>query len=332
VSTAQATEEAERAHTSRAMAKKEDELAALDALEKEGTWTVGGRDVRVTNLDKVLFPAGEGEGPVTKRDLFRYVVSVAPALVPFLDGRGLTVQRYPNGIEQKGFWQKDLPKHAPEWVKRWTYHHREEGPKDYPVVDSAATLAWLAQEAAVELHPWTSRTDAPDRPTYALIDIDPGPDTTWEELLTLARLYRAALEHLGVRGHPKVTGKRGIQVWIGIRRGPTFDDTRDWVEGLSRAVGSTVPDLVSWEWVKRARKGKARLDFTQNAINKTLVAPYSPRPAPGAPVSMPIRWDELDDPDLRPDRWTIRTALDRVPEVADDFGAVLTDDQVLPPI
>jgi bifunctional non-homologous end joining protein LigD len=332
VSTARATEAAEHANASRGTARKDDELAALDALGKEGTWTVDGRDIRVTNLDKVLFPGREGEDPVTKRDLLRYVVSVAPALVPFLEGRGLTVQRFPNGIEQKGFWQKDLPKHAPDWVTRWTYHHREEGPKDYPVVDSSATLAWLAQEAAVELHPWTSRTDAPDRPTYALIDIDPGPDTTWDELLILARLYRAALEHLGVRGHPKVTGKRGIQVWIGIRRGPTFDDTRDWVEGLSRAVGSTVPDLVSWEWVKRARKGKARLDFTQNAINKTLVAPYSPRPAPGAPVSMPITWDELDDPELRPDRWTIRTAVERIAVVHDGFAAVLTDDQVLPPI
>ena len=332
VSTAKATEEAERTRSSRRSATKGDALAALDALEKEGTWTVDGREIRVTNLDKVLFPGRDGEEPVTKRDLLRYLVSVAPALVPFLDGRGLTVQRYPNGTEQKGFWQKDLPGHAPAWVTRWTYHHREEGPKDYPVVDSAATLAWLGQEAAVELHPWTSRTDAPDRPSYALIDIDPGPDTTWDELLTLARLYRAALQHLGVRGHPKVTGKRGIQVWIGIRRGPTFEDTRDWVEGLSRAVGSTVPDLVSWEWAKRARKGKARLDFTQNAINKTLVAPYSPRPAPGAPVSMPIHWDELDDPELRPDRWTIRTAVERIAAARDDFAAVLTDDQVLPPI
>ena len=123
-------------------------------------------------------------------------------------------------------------------MRRWTYHHQSEGPKDYPVVDSAATLAWLAQEAAVELHPWTSRIDAPDGRSYALIDIDPGPDTTWEELLILARLYRTALEHLGVRGHPKVTGKRGIQVWIGIARGRPFDETRDWVEELSRAVGA----------------------------------------------------------------------------------------------
>jgi len=310
----------------------DEEMAALEAMEGEGIWLVDGREVRLTNLDKVLFTGREGEPDLTKRDLLRYLVRVAPTLVPYLDGRGLTVQRYPNGIGQKGFWQKDLPKHAPPWVRRWTYHHREEGPKEYPVVEGAATLAWLAQEAAVELHPWTSRTDAPDRPSYALIDIDPGPDTSWQELLVLARLYRAALEHLGVRGHPKVTGKRGIQVWIGIRRGPTFDDTRGWVEGLSRAIGATVPDLVSWEWAKRARRGKARLDFTQNAINKTLVAPYSPRPAPGAPVSMPIAWEELDDPSLRPDRWTIRTAIDRIVERGDPFAAVLTDEQELPPI
>ena len=332
VQTARATAAAEEAAAPGRPTMAGDEIAALDAIEREGVWFVGGREVRVTNLEKVLFTGRGGEADVTKRDLLRYLVGVAPTLVPYLDGRGLTVQRYPNGIGQKGFWQKDLPKHAPEWVRRWTYHHREEGPKDYPVVDGAATLAWLAQEAAVELHPWTSRTDAPDRPSYALIDIDPGPDTSWEELLVLARLYRTALEHLGVRGHPKVPGKRGIQVWIGIRRGPTFDDTRDWVEALSRAVGSSVPDLVSWEWVKRARKGKARLDYTQNAINKTLVAPYSPRPAPGAPVSMPIAWDELDDPGLRPDRWTIRTALDRIAERGDPFSAVLADAQELSPI
>jgi bifunctional non-homologous end joining protein LigD len=332
VETARATARAEQAAEPAAPVRAGDEIAALEAIEREGTWTVAGREVRVTNLDKVLFTGRDGEPELTKRDLLRYLVGVAPVLVPYLDGRGLTVQRYPNGIGQKGFWQKDLPKHAPEWVRRWTYHHREEGPKDYPVVDGPATLAWLAQEAAVELHPWTSRTDAPDLPSYALIDIDPGPDTSWEELLVLARLYRAALEHLGVRGHPKVTGKRGIQVWIGIRRGPTFDETREWVEGLSRAIGGTVPDLVSWEWEKRARKGKARLDYTQNAINRTLVAPYSPRPAPGAPVSMPIAWDELEDADLRPDRWTIRTALERIAERGDPFAGVLADDQELPPL
>jgi bifunctional non-homologous end joining protein LigD len=307
-------------------------LAALDGLEGEGTWVVDGREIRVTNLDKTLAPGREGEPPIVKRDLLRYLVGQAAVIVPYLDGHGLTVQRYPNGVEQKGFWQKDLPKHAPDWITRWRYHHRDEGPKDYVVVNSAATLAWLGQEAAMELHPWTSRTDAPDLPSFALIDIDPGPDTTWDEVLVLARLYRSALEHLGVRGRPKVTGKRGIQVWVPISRGPTFEDTRGWVEHLSRAIGSTVPDLVSWEWAKRARKGKARLDYTQNVINKTLVGPYSPRPAPGVPVSMPIEWDELDDPSLRPDRWTIRSAPERIGARGDLFAAVLTDAQALPPL
>jgi bifunctional non-homologous end joining protein LigD len=307
-------------------------LAALDAIEKEGTWVVEGHEIRVTNLEKVLAPGRDGEPSIVKRDLLRYLVGQAALIVPYLDGHGLTVQRYPNGVEQKGFWQKDLPKHAPDWITRWRYHHREEGPKDYIVVDRAATLAWLGQEAAMELHPWTSRTDAPDLPSYALVDIDPGPETTWDEVLVLARLYRSALQHLGVTGRPKVTGKRGIQVWIPIERGPTFEDTRGWVEGLSRAIGSTVPDLVSWEWAKRARKGKARLDYTQNVINKTLVGPYSPRPSPGVPVSMPIEWDELDDPELRPDRWTIRTAPERVAARGDLFAPVLAEAQQLPPL
>ena len=306
------------------------ELAALDAIEKEGTWTFAGRELRVTNLDKVLFPARGDDAPVTKRDLLRYHAMVGATLVPYLAGRGTTVQRFPNGVAAKGFWQKDLPGHAPPWVGRWTYHHRDEGPKDYVVVEEPATLAWLAQEGSIELHPWTSRTDAPDKPTFALIDIDPGESTTFDEVLVLARLFRAALEHLGVRAAPKVTGKRGVQIRIPVERRYTFEETRDWVEGISRAVGQMVPDLVSWEWAKRSRQGRARLDFTQNAINKTLVAPYSPRPAAGAPVSAPIGWDELDDPDLAPDRWTVRTLPARLAEAGDLFAAALAPGQRLP--
>ena len=211
-----------------------------------------------------------------------------------------------------GFWQKDVPGHAPKWVSRWTYTGHE-GKKDYVVVDKVATLAWLAQEAALELHPWTSRTISPHEPTFALIDVDPGDNTTWEEVLTLTRLYRTALEHLGVIGLPKTTGKRGLQVWVPVRRGYRFDETRDWVEQLSLMIGRLVPDMVSWEWAKRDRKGRARLDFTQNAVNKTLVAPYSVRPSSrGAglgPDHAGTSWTTLPS---APSRWTIQTLGARV--------------------
>lgn len=305
------------------------ELAALDSMERDGPWQVAGHEVRLTNLDKVLFPASEGHSALTKRDLIRHYVSIGPILVPYLAGRGLNLQRFPNGIARPGFWQKDLPGHAPGWIARWSYTG-SEGPKDYVVVDRVATLAWLAQEAAIELHPWTSRTLAADRPSYALIDIDPGTETTFEEVLVLARLYRTALGHLGVIGLPKVTGKRGIQIWLPISPIYSFEQTRDWVESLSRAVGQMVPELVSWEWSKRDRGGRARLDFTQNAINRTLVAPYSARPAPGAPVSAPITWEELDDPMLAPDRWAIRSFPARVKAVGDLFAPALTVVQALP--
>jgi bifunctional non-homologous end joining protein LigD len=182
----------------------------------------------------------------------------------------------------------------------------------------------------LEWHAWTSTVDAPHCPSYALVDLDPGNTTRWEDLLALARLHRTAFEHLGVVARPKVTGRRGIQIWVPIEHGPSFDETREWVERLSRSVGAVVPDLVSWKWQVQDRSGLARLDYTQNAINKTLVAPYSPRPAAGAPVSAPIDWDELDDPELRPDRWTVGTILPRIAERGDLFRGVLDHRQSLP--
>ncbi len=311
------------------------ELEALDALGKEGTWSVGGFEQKLTNLDKVLFPPAADrpdDPPITKRELIRYLARIAPTLLPHLADRALNVQRFPDGVGGPSFWQKQLPTTAPAWLTRWRETGVEDhrAPNTHLIADRAATLAFLGNQAAFEFHAWTSRIDAPWQPTFALIDIDPGERTTWDETLVLARLYRTALGHLGVRGCPKTTGKRGIQVWIPIERRYTYQETSAWVEQLSRAVGAIVPDLVSWVWAKGARDGRARLDYTQNASIKTLVAPYAVRPAPGAPVSAPIAWDELDDPDLRPDRWTIRDIIDRVEAKGDLFAAALTDAQVLP--
>ncbi|HYY10206.1 MAG TPA: DNA polymerase ligase N-terminal domain-containing protein [Kineosporiaceae bacterium] len=314
-------------------ALEEDSLAQLDELRVQGTWHVLGRDLRVTNLDKVLFPARPGEEPVTKRDLLRYTAQIAPVALPYLTRRALNLNRYPNGAGTKGFWHKEVPAHAPDWLPRWTNPEADPGEtRTYLVVDEPAALVWAANFGGLEWHAWTSQVDEPHRPTYALVDLDPGGRTTWDDLLVLARLHRTAFEHLGVHAYPKVTGRRGIQIWVPIVRGPSFDETRAWVEKVSKTVGRVVPDLVSWKWQVDERGGLARLDYTQNAINKTLVAPYSPRPAAGAPVSAPISWDELDDPSLRPDGFTVRSIVGRLRERGDLFAGVLREAQHLPPL
>ncbi len=319
-----------------------DELAALAAMTRDGAWRVGGQELRLTNLDKVLFPAREGpeEPPVTKRELIAYFARIAPVMLPHLAGRPLNLQRFPDGAGRPGFWQKQIPPSAPAWLPRWHEAGFDERggradrtPNDHLVADGVAALCWLANQAAFEVHAWTSTCEDPWRPTYALIDIDPGADTTWEETLVLARLYRTALAHLGVRAYPKVTGARGLHAWIPVERGRyTFAETSAWVERLSRAVGAAVPDLVSWDWAKKDRGGRARLDYTQNAGIKTLVAPYAVRPRPGGPVSAPIAWGELDDPGLRPDRWTVRSVLDRVAALGDPWALLPDDRQALPPL
>ncbi|MDP9386670.1 MAG: non-homologous end-joining DNA ligase, partial [Actinomycetota bacterium] len=308
-----------------------EELAALDALQGGGPWAVQGRTVKLTNLDKVLFPARSDEPAVTKRDLVRYYAVIAPFMLPYLADRPVNLHRCPDGVDCPCFWHKEVPGHAPEWLTRWRNAEADPGETEwYAVVDSVPALVWMANFAGVELHAWTSRLPDVRQPTWALIDVDPGTTTSFEDVLVLARLYRTALHHLGVVAAPKVTGKRGIQIWVPVAQGYTFDDTRDWVEKVSRAVGHTVPDLVSWEWQKDRRRGRARLDYTQNAINKTLVAPFSPRAAPGAPVSVPIEWEELEDPELRPDRWTVRSVVARVHTAGDPLARLVGRQQKLP--
>jgi bifunctional non-homologous end joining protein LigD len=307
------------------------QMEALDALGNEGTWHVDGVDVALSNLDKVLFPGTDSQPALTKRDLVRHYASVAPLLLPYLAGRPVNLQRFPNGVDAKGFWQKEVPSNAPEWFTRWRDADARPGRTEwYSVLDRPASLVFMANLAAIELHPWTSRCDSPERPSWALIDIDPGTSTTFDEVIVLARLFRTALEHLGVQGRPKVTGQRGVQIWVPVAERYTFAETRGWVEALSRMVGSLVPELVSWNWRTGERGGLARLDFTQNAHHKTLVAPWSVRPAAGGPVSVPVEWDELEDPTLAGDRWHVTEVAERVSHSGDPLAHLVGLEQELP--
>lgn len=307
------------------------ELDALDALAEKGSWELQGRRLELTNLDKVLFPGRGDEEPVTKRELIRHYVTVSPFILPYLADRPMNMHRFPNGVDHPGFWHKQLPSYAPDWISRWTNPEAKRGETDlYPVIDSAPALAWMANYGAVELHAWTSSLADVHEPTWAYIDIDPGPETSFSDVVLLARLFGAGLDHLGVLGLPKLTGSRGIHIWIHVEAGYTFEQTRNWVHQLSRAVGATVPELVSWRWEKQGRQGRARLDYTQNARHKTLVAPYSVRAGPGAPVSVPIEWEELDDPELTSGRFTVRSLPERLARVGDPLARLLETPQRLP--
>jgi bifunctional non-homologous end joining protein LigD len=299
-------------------------LRELRTLHGNAHWEIAGRRLPLTNLDKVLWPA---DG-ITKRDMIEYYVRMAPYMLPYLRDRPLSMQVFPDGIDGKSFWRKDKPAHAPTWIESWTYHG--EKTKTYIVVNEVATLAWVANAGVIDLHPWHSRIDAPDDPDWAVFDLDPFEPATFQDVVDIARLVKAALDHYGMHGVAKTSGQTGLQIYVPVRRGPDYSAVRHWVEGVGRAIDQAAPGRVSWEWAVAKRTGRIRIDYTQNIINKTLAAPYSLRPAAGAPVSTPIAWEELEDPDLRPDRWTIATIAERVASVGDLFVPALQADQDIP--
>jgi bifunctional non-homologous end joining protein LigD len=299
-------------------------LELLRTLHGNARWDIAGRRLPLTNLDKVLWPA---DG-LTKRDMIEHYVRMAPYMLPYLRDRPLSMQVFPDGIDGKSFWRKDKPAHAPTWIESWTYHG--EKTKTYIIVNEVATLAWVANAGVIDLHPWHSRMDRPDEPDWAVFDLDPFEPATFGDVIDIAKLVKAALDHYGMHGVIKTSGQTGLQIYVPIRRGPDYGAVRNWVEEVGRAIDQAAPGRVSWEWAVAKRTGRIRIDYTQNIINKTLAAPYSLRPAPGAPVSTPIAWEELDDPELRPDRWTIATIAQRIAEKGDLFAPVLQADQELP--
>jgi bifunctional non-homologous end joining protein LigD len=260
--------------------------------------------------------------------MIEYYVRMAPYMLPYLRDRPLSMQVFPDGIDGKSFWRKDKPAHAPTWIESWTYHGEKS--KTYIVVNEVATLAWVANAGVIDLHPWHSRIDAPNDPDWAVFDLDPFEPATFQDVVDIAKLVKAALDHYGMHGVAKTSGQTGLQIYVPVRRGPDYSAVRHWVEEVGRAIDQAAPGRVSWEWAVAKRTGRIRIDYTQNIINKTLAAPYSLRPAAGAPVSTPITWKELDDPELRPDRWNIATIAERVASVGDLFAPALQADQDVP--
>lgn len=298
-------------------------LAALaDLPARGGPLRVGARTVNLTHLDKELWPK---EG-ITKRDLIAYHLQIAPYLLPHLRDRAIVTQVFPDGISGKSFWRRAVPDGAPKWLPRWEAHPGTA--TICPLVQEPAALVWLANQGAIEIHPWHSRRDKPTLPDWAVFDLDPGPKVGLAGAVEVAHLIKAGLDHLKVDFRLKTTGQSGLHIYVPLRRGPAQEVVRDWVGELAQQVARAAPKLVSQTWSVQARGGLVRIDYTQNVIGKTLASVYSPRPAPGAPVSTPIEWEELKN--LEPGRYNLKTVLERVAQRGDLFLPVLNGKQRLP--
>jgi len=286
--------------------------------------------VELSSSKRVLFP----DDGITKGDLFAYYERVAPAIVPHLRDRPFTMKRYRDGAAGSGFFQKQAPKGMPSWIRtrRFTTHPREGGSRevDFPLVNSADALVWMVQMHCIDMNAWYSRVDKPDRPDYVVFDLDP-PDSGdgFALAVEVAHLIRALLDELELPGYVKTSGADGIHVLAPIQRRARFDETYEFAGEAARLLERRHPGLVTTEWLKQKRRG-VLVDHRQNGHGKTIASAYSVRPKPGAPVSTPLRWEELGEK-VRPRDFGRREALHRVERHGDLFEPVLRGGQALGP-
>ena len=295
-------------------------MPASPALKRE--------NVELSNPDRVLFP----DDGITKGDLFAYYDRVAPVLVPHLRDRPFTLKRYPHGITGEVYFQKQVPRGAPAWLRtrQFTTHPRGGGSRqvDFALVDSREALLWMVQMNCVDMNAWYSRVDKPHRPDYVVFDLDP-PDEPdgFEQAIEVAHLVGELLDEVELPGYVKTSGADGIHVLAPIQRRASFEDAYNFAEAASRLLEVRHPGLVTTQWLKKKRAG-VLVDHRQNGWGKTIASVYSVRPKPGAPVSTPLRWDELTR-DVRPPQFTTDVVLERVDALGDLFAPVLEDKRSL---
>ncbi|MGL4173483.1 MAG: non-homologous end-joining DNA ligase [Actinomycetota bacterium] len=259
------------------------------------------RAVRISSPDRVIWP----DADITKEDLVRYLIAVGPLMLASVRDRPMTLQRFPAGITGEAFYSKNPPRGVPEWVRCVPVTYPSGRSHDQLVVDEIATAVWAAQMNTVTFHPWPVRTTRPDHPDELRIDLDPQPGRDFSDAVQAAHLLRSILTEVGLTGWAKTSGNRGVHVFALVRPDHEFLTVRHAVIGLGRELERRAPDLVTTAWWKEERGARVFVDFNQACRDRTIAAAYSPRPLSGAPVSMPVPWDELDFVD--PMEFTIRT-------------------------
>jgi len=292
--------------------------------------------VKLSNLDKLFWPASAGhEGEITKGDLVAYYREVAPVLVPHLRGRPFTMRRYPDGAYGKAFFQKDAPSHMPDWIPRFRVQVSTRDPRsqrrwiEAPLVNEPDALVWMANMGCIDMNAWYSRVDKPARPDFVLFDLDPAAGSGFAEAVEVARLVKQAMDVLGLACFAKTSGADGMHVLVPVERRYTYEDTREFAGIVAGALAQTHRGLVTTAWAKSKRHG-VLIDANQNGEGKTIASVYSVRPHPGAPVSTPLRWDEVRE-GLDPNVFTMDAVRERIRKHGDLFEGVLKTRQRLEP-
>ena len=273
------------------------------------TLQVAGRDVRLTNLDK-LFWKDEG---ITKGQLIQYYADVAPYLLPHIRDRAMVMKRYPHGAAGEFFFMKRAPTPRPEWIRTCRIDHGSKGIIDFPVIDDLPSILWVINLGCIDLNQWYATCDDVDRPDYVHFDLDPGPGATWQNVLTCGLIVRDALDALRMPSLVKTTGSRGLHIYVPIVRGPVQKGVWTFAKALAVELAARHPKLMTSEYkVAKRPHGRVLVDYNQNAWGRTLASIYSVRPRPLAPVSTPVTWTEVEKgiriEDFRIDNVRVRLA------------------------
>ena len=290
----------------------------LNPTDETQVRVVEAHELKFTNLSKLYWPKEK----ISKRDLINYYYQAAPYMVPYLDGRPQSLNRHPNGISGKSFYQKNVTGKVPEWMDTFPYHSDADGrDKNFLVCNGEASLLYMASLGCIEINSWSSRKETPDNPDWCIIDLDPGKNT-FEQVIEAARVTKEVLDSLSVPSFAKTSGSTGMHIYIPLGAKYTYEHSKEFARLLVKLVHAQIPGFTSIERQVSGRKGKMYLDFLQNRPQATLAAPYSVRPKPGATVSMPLHWEEVKK-GLKMSDFTIHNAIDRLRQEGDIFKGVL---------
>src|SRR3954465_2504236 len=280
---------------------------------------VGDREVQLTNLDKPFWP----ELGVTKGDLIRYYADVAPLLLPHIRGRAMVMKRYPHGAAGEFFFMKRAPVPRPDWIRTCRIDHDSGNIIDFPVIDDVASLLWVINLGCIDLNQWYAKCDDVNRPDYLHFDLDPGEGATWARVLECGRIVGDALETLKMPSLVKTTGSRGLHLYVPIVRGPLQKEVWTFPKALAQELAVRHPALITAEYrVAKRPHGRVLVDYNQNAWGRTLASLYSVRPTPGATVSTPVSWKEVEA-GVTLGKFTMRTVPKRIARVGDLWKPLL---------